>query len=274
MNHRIALQRLDFERRTIPDLDVNLETTPYVVRAISKLGLWNGIVYTHFPSSVAEAVIAIEISYFATLCRSFEWKIYSHDEPADLLTRLQNRGFNVGAEESLMILDLRELSPELLLSPDPEGITVTAVADDEGIGHFLSLEAAIWGDQAHTSRAFLRTALESRFQGDRAFIAYSGEKPIGFGRVTVSQGSQFAGLWGGSVLPEFRRRGVYRALLAARIQHARRFDSVRYFRVDALPTSRPILERNGFARVASTWPANSPPTDRSASGLSHQRTRI
>jgi hypothetical protein len=120
-----------------------LETTPYVVRAISKLGLWNGIVYSHFPSSVAEAVIAIEISYFATLRRSFEWKIYSHDEPPDLLTRLQNRGFNVGAEESLMILDLRELSPELLLSPDPEGITVTAVADDEGIGHFLSLEAAI-----------------------------------------------------------------------------------------------------------------------------------
>jgi hypothetical protein len=68
----MALQRLDFERRTFPDLDVNLETTPYVVRAISKLGLWNGIVYSHFPSSVAEAVIAIEISYFATLRRSFE----------------------------------------------------------------------------------------------------------------------------------------------------------------------------------------------------------
>jgi hypothetical protein len=58
MNHRMALQRLDFERRTIPDLDVNLETTPHVVRAISKLGFWNGIVYSHFPGSVAEDVIA------------------------------------------------------------------------------------------------------------------------------------------------------------------------------------------------------------------------
>ncbi len=260
MNHRMALQRLDFERRTIPDLDVNLETTPYVVRAISKLGSWNGIVYSHFPRSVAEAVIANEISYFATLRRSFEWKVYSHDEPPDLLTRLQNRGFNIGAEESLMILDLQELSPDLF-APNPEGITVTAVADDEGIGHFLSLEAAIWGAQADTSRAFLRTALEDRFQGHRAFIAYACEKPIGFSRVTVSQGSQFAGLWGGSVLPEFRGRGIYRALLAARIQHARGFDSVRYFRVDALPTSRPILEKYGFARVGSTWPANSPPTD-------------
>src|SRR6266436_4981731 len=138
MNHRMALQRLDFERRTIPDLDVNLETTPYVVRAISKLGFWNGIVYSHFPRPVAEAVIANEISYFATLRRSFEWKVYSHDEPPDLLTRLQNRGFNIGAEESLMILDLHELSPDLL-APNPEGITVTTVADDEGIGIFSLL---------------------------------------------------------------------------------------------------------------------------------------
>jgi hypothetical protein len=114
-----------------------------------------------------------------------------------------------------MILDLRELAPDLL-APNPEGITVTAVADDEGIGHSLFLEAAIWGAQADTSRAFLRTTLEDRFQGHRAFIAYSREKPIGFGRVTVSQGSQFAGLWGGSVLPEFRGRGIYRALRAAR----------------------------------------------------------
>ena len=258
MNHRMALQRLDFERRTIPDLDVNLETTHYVVRAISKLGLWNGIVYSHFPRSVADAAIANEISYFANLRRSFEWKVYSHDEPPDLLPQLQNRGFNIGAEESLMILDLQELSSDLL-APNPEGITIRAVVDDEGIGHFLSLEAAIWGAQADTSRAFLRTTLKHRFQGHRAFIAYSREKPIGFARVSVSQGSHFAGLWGGSVLPEFRGRGIYRALLAARIQHAKGFDSVRYCRVDALPSSRPILERYGFARVGSTWPADSPP---------------
>src|SRR5260370_5296143 len=138
----MAVEGLDFERRTIPDLDVNLETTPYVVRAISKLGSWNGIVYSHFSSPVAEAVIANEFSSFAALRRSFEWKVYSHDEPPDLLTRLQDRGFNIGAEESLMILDLQELSPNLF-ARNPEGITVTAVADDEGIGHFCVLSDAV-----------------------------------------------------------------------------------------------------------------------------------
>jgi hypothetical protein len=40
-------------------------------------------------------------------------------------------------------------------------------------------------------------------------------------------------------------------------QHARRLDSGRYLRVDALPTSRSILEKYGFTRVASTSPADS-----------------
>jgi hypothetical protein len=39
-----------------------------------------------------------------------------------------------------------------------------------------SLEAAIWGVQADTTRPFLPTTLELRFQGHRALIAYSLEK--------------------------------------------------------------------------------------------------
>ena len=81
------------------------------------------------------------------------------------------------------------------------------------------------------------------------------KKLVGVARVTASSQSQFAGLWAGSVLNQFRRRGVYRALLAARIRRAKELESTRYLRVDALPTSRPILEKYGFSRVGSTWPA-------------------
>lgn len=156
-----------------------------------------------------------------------------------------------------MILDLGELPP-VLLAPAPEGITVRPVIDEQGIAHFLSLESAIWG-KLHTTREFLLSNLGDPLQPDLAFVAYSDQKPIGFGRVTGSPQSIFAGLWGGSVLPEFRGRGVYRALLSARIQHARKLDSLRYLRVDALPSSRPILEKYGFKRLASTWPADWPP---------------
>ncbi|MGA8658180.1 MAG: GNAT family N-acetyltransferase [Chthoniobacterales bacterium] len=255
MNDRIILSRLDAERQAVPDSDVTLEKTPHVVRAIGRS--WNGIVYSRFFPEEAETIISREIGYFAKLRRGFEWKVYSHDEPSNLLACLRSRGFNIGEEEALMVLDLQELPPVLLL-PAPEGVTVRPVTDEQGIVQFLSLESAIW-DELHTTREFLLSNLSDPLQRDLAFVAYSDQKPIGFGRVTASLQSIFAGLWGGSVLEEFRGRGVYWALLSARIQHARQFDSVCYLRVDALPSSRPILEKYGFKRVASTWPADWPP---------------
>lgn len=256
MNDRMTLLRLDIERETIPDADVTLDKTPHVVRAIAKHGSWNGIVYSRFLSEEAEMVISCEIGFFTKLQRSFEWKIYSHDEPPDLLERLRSRGFKIGEEEVLMILDLEEVPPPLL-APAPAGVTVKSIADVEGIADFLSVEGAIWNHQ-RTTQEFLLSMLSDPLQRDLAFVAYFAQKPIGIGRVAAPPQSHFAGLWGGSVLQEFRGHGVYRALLAARIQQARRLDSIRYLRVDALPTSRPILEKYGFRKLASTWPADWP----------------
>ena len=59
----------------------------------------------------------------------------------------------------------------------------------------------------------------------------------------------FAGLYGGGTDPVWRGRGVYRAVVAARAAEARA-RSVRYLTVDALETSRPILQRLGFEPLA------------------------
>jgi GNAT superfamily N-acetyltransferase len=253
MDHREILSRLDAERQTIPEPDAILERTQSVVRGIAKLGNRNAIVYSNFSTQEAEKIIESEIDYFNKLQRSFEWKVYRHDEPADLLERLRQRGFKIGSEEALMILDLQELPP-VLLGAFQEGITVRPVNDEREIEYFLQLETEIWG-ASFTTGEFLRFHQNDPLRRDLAFIAYVNEKPVGMGRVTASSQSQFAGLWGGSVLDEFRGRGVYRALLSARIGRAKEFKSTRYLRVDALPTSRPILEKYGFCRVGSTWPA-------------------
>lgn len=57
----------------------------------------------------------------------------------------------------------------------------------------------------------------------------------------------------------FQGRGIYRALVAhrARIAAERGF---RYLQVDALPTSRPILERLGFVQLSKTTPYTRRPT--------------
>jgi hypothetical protein len=126
MNNRTVLLRLDSERQTVADADVTLEITPHVVRAIGKEASWSGIVYSRFSAQEAAAVINCEIGYFANLNRAFEWKVYSHDEPSDLLDRLRSCGFKIGEEDALMILDLQEL-PAALRAPAPEGVIVRPV---------------------------------------------------------------------------------------------------------------------------------------------------
>ena len=258
MDNREILSCLDVERQTVPDPDAFLEATQNVVRGIAKLGNRNAVVYSNFRAEQAGKIIESEIDYFTNLKRSFEWKVYSHDQPADLLERLRRRGFKIGTKEAPMIPDLQAL-PLALLAPAPPGVTVRPVGDERDVESFLQLETEIWG-ASFTTREFLYFNLSDPLRRDLAFVAYLNEKPVGMGRVTAWSQSQFAGLWGGSVLSEFRGRGIYRALLSARIGRAREFESIRYLRVDALPTSRPILEKYGFAKVGSTWPATWPPS--------------
>jgi len=66
-------------------------------------------------------------------------------------------------------------------------------------------------------------------------------------------GTDFAGLWGGSTLPAWRGRGIYRAMVAARAQRAAA-RGVRYLQVDASDDSAPILRRLGFRAVTTTTP--------------------
>jgi len=54
-------------------------------------------------------------------------------------------------------------------------------------------------------------------------------------------------------VPEWRHRGVYRALTAARARGA--IDAgKRYINSDSTEYSRPILERSGFLKVSTTTP--------------------
>jgi hypothetical protein len=66
---------------------------------------------------------------------------------------------------------------------------------------------------------------------------------------------------GGSTLPVWRRRGIYRGIVGyrARLGVAAGF---RYIQVDASADSRPILTRLGPRPVATTTPYVRPPADR------------
>jgi GNAT superfamily N-acetyltransferase len=84
-------------------------------------------------------------------------------------------------------------------------------------------------------------------------IAMAGDEPISAARTDFLPGTEFAGLWGGGTLPQWRRRGIYRALVRYRAELAAR-RGYTYLTVDASDQSRPILERIGFECLAITTP--------------------
>ena len=89
------------------------------------------------------------------------------------------------------------------------------------------------------------------------YVAFADGAPAATGWLRFAPGSRFAGLYGGSTLPAFRGRGLYRALVARRIRDARE-RGYPYAVTDAGPMSRPILERLGFEALTSTTPYFSP----------------
>jgi GNAT superfamily N-acetyltransferase len=76
---------------------------------------------------------------------------------------------------------------------------------------------------------------------------------VSAGRVELTRGTDFASLWGGGTLRAWRRRGVFRALVAHRARLAAEA-GLRYLQVDASDDSRPILARLGFEELAVTTP--------------------
>ncbi|MBV8141350.1 MAG: GNAT family N-acetyltransferase [Verrucomicrobia bacterium] len=155
----------------------------------------------------------------------------------------------------LLVCDLQDLSPALMVPPFA-GVTVSPVTDEQQIEDYLSVESAVWSCPTEKTGGLLFASLRDPLRLDRGFVAYFERKPVGCGRLSAPQHSRFSGLWGGCVLPDFRGLGVYRALLSSRIAALRQFESIAYLRGDALATSRPILEKYGFHRIASTWPAD------------------
>ena len=211
-------------------------------------GAWNAVLYAHLDPATAADVIAREARYFRDSGREVEWKLYGHDRPENLPELLGDAGFVPGPTETLVV---RELSPAEPVPPPLPDLEVRAIRN-----------AADWTDARRASeRAFgagegWREEEFARHASDPgwvALVAYWGGLPVASARLEMPPGRPFAGLWGGGTVPEFRGRGIYRALVAARAEIARKA-GYRFLTVDALPTSRPILERLGFVPLTTTTP--------------------
>lgn len=167
------------------------------------------------------------------------------DAPADLEAALVERGATLDETVDVFALDLAA-RPDLAVPDDVDvrwqvdvattmaTIEVSMAAFDEGSVpddarlHELAAEAADDFDAGRAATA----------------VGYLGDRPVASGGLTMS--GEVARLWGGGVVPDARGRGAYRAVLAARLDHAVSLGATTALVKGLVETSGPILRRAGF----------------------------
>jgi GNAT superfamily N-acetyltransferase len=234
-------------RHAVAGPGVRVEVDERVTRTVGTDGSWSAVVWSHLTEADADEVIAAEV---ARTTGSLEWKLYSHDRPADLPERLTAAGLQPEPVETLMVAEIADLHLPVAV---PDGVRLTTVEDDAGVETMLGVHRDVFGSVHPGTAEAVRGSLMLRPRPIEAVIARVGGLAVSAGRVEFHEGTDFASLWGGGTLPTWRGRGVFRALVGHRAVLARD-RGFRYLQVDAMPASRPILARMGFQPLAETTP--------------------
>jgi GNAT superfamily N-acetyltransferase len=207
---------------------------------------WAGVVAADLDETTADEAIAGHLARFAELGREWEWKHYSYDKPADLADRLLAAGFTPEPTEALLVAVIDELPMDVMLPPEA---SIVAVTDTETADMFVQVHNEVFGgDHAAVGRKLLADT-----ENQLGFVVVADGEPVSGARVEFSHGTDFASLWGGGTRPEWRGRGLFKALVAHRAKLAKE-KGFRYLQVDASDDSSPILQRLGFVQLATTTP--------------------
>ena len=193
-------------------------------------GLGRGEHYTMVFRPPADGDVEALVAQLREQTGYAEWKYYEHDGPT-LAERLRAAGLEPGEQETVLVAEAASIPPP------PADLDLR-----EDAGVFVELARRVFG-RGHGSIP----------ENAVAVVAYVDGQPVSGGRVDLDPGVAFAGLFGGVTVPEFRGRGLYRATVGRRAELAREA-GYRWLYVDALPTSRPILERLGFVPITTTTP--------------------
>lgn len=202
-----------------------------------------------------DALIARQRDFFAARGEAVEWKVHGHDQPADLPERLRAAGFEPEEQETVVIGRAAPLAEQP--AEPAAGVALREVRQRVDLDRIMRMEEAVWGGDHSWHAASIEEEIAIDPDGITVVVAETGPGPddpvVSAGWVRYVTDTGFATLWGGSTLPEWRGRGIYRSLVAyrARLAVQRGFT---YLQVDASDDSRPILQRLGFVAVTTTTP--------------------
>jgi GNAT superfamily N-acetyltransferase len=199
-----------------------------------------------------DELIARQVEVFTERGEQVEWKTHGHDLPEDLPDRLRAHGFVPEELETVVIGPVGQLAAKPVR--DVPGVRLRETTDRADLNAIARMEEEVWGEGSKDHLAdMLAGEIAAAPDEILVVLAESGDRVVSAAWTRYVPGTEFAGLWGGATLSEYRGRGIYQSLVEHR---ARRAAETGYslLQVDASSNSRPILERVGMVPVATTTP--------------------
>jgi len=182
--------------------------------------------------------------------RKVEWKTRGHDHAPGLHDALLEHGFVPEDPESIMIGDAAALAADV---PLPDGVTLRQVTEESDVRAMCAMQDEVFGAPASDQMANAILRRQALDDGMELWVAEAEGQIVTAGRLEPVADTEVAGIWGGATRPEWRGRGIYRALTAARARSALAVGKT-LIHSDSTEYSRPILERYGFVKVSTTTP--------------------
>jgi GNAT superfamily N-acetyltransferase len=209
------------------------------IRAVRDLGV---------TGAALDRLIVRQRDYFGARGEAVEWKVRAHDLPVELPERLVAAGFVPQAPSTVLLGHASEVAAEPVL---PGGVVLRRVSEDADLRRIAGQQTAVWGFDCSWVAADLAARVAAGPDQITILAAEAGDEFVCTAWSIYHAGTGFVALLGGTTVPDWRGRGLYRAMLAARGREA----AARGFRllhVDASPHSAPILRRCGFHEITTS----------------------
>lgn len=249
MNTNNLLVRYDKDLRLhVMYPEARREITSDVVRFVRKAPGMNVVSFTFANEKKLPQVIHQEVEYFRPLEQPFTWKVYDHDLLPNLKVELVDHGFVPDEDPAaVMVLDVKNAPA---WSQQPVSADIRRIDTLERLQDIIHVLDKVWG--GHNTWVNDRLGNHLQIPGYvSVYAAYVNDQPASIAWTYFPRG-QFATLFAGSTIAEYRRQGLYTSLLGTRLREIRE-RGYRYAVVEAGSMSKPIVAKHGFQQLTTVY---------------------
>lgn len=244
MNHSELLNQIWTEAAWRRPDSIVIDTKEWfqITTPSSQNSQMNGIYRSHITTEVDQKIQGI-IDHYKKTGSSFRWLKTNETYPDDLGTSLEKHGLKKAFTAFGLISDAHSL-----MNMNADDVVVRPTKSEEA-HDWVRTSALGWDNYPLDEKELLKDVSRVMNDPSTSYIYYSAfYKGQMVGTATLRMG-QSAHLFGGAVLPEFRGKGIYRAMIAERARFALTKNVSLMTTHGISTTSAPILLNLGFTKI-------------------------